>query len=72
MTKIRARGTKAEVFEGLAHRTAGGLVKSDLILNARKKVVSKKQQQHGKRSAERLRKHQFRKKKTQADSSATS
>lgn len=35
-------GSKAEVFNGTAKSTTGGLTKSDLVLNKRGKVVSKK------------------------------
>ena len=57
--KIKARGTKHEVFHGHAHRTAGGLKREDLVKNARGKVVSKKQQAHGKRNAERIKKFRY-------------
>ena len=52
-------GNKNEVWQDLAHKTAGGLTKSDLTLNKRGKVVSKKQSEHGKRNHHRLKKHQF-------------
>jgi hypothetical protein len=38
----KARGTKTEVYRNAARRTAGGLKKSDLMLNKSGKVVSKK------------------------------
>ena len=41
--KIAARGTKKQVWDGAAHRTAGGLTKADLVLNKQGKPVSKKQ-----------------------------
>ena len=40
---IKARGSKKDVWHGLAKRTAGGLTKDDLVLNKRGKPVSKKQ-----------------------------
>lgn len=39
----KARGTREEVWSGSARRTSGGLVKDDLMLNKRGKLVSKKQ-----------------------------
>ena len=42
-THIAARGSKQEVYNGTAHRTAGGLTKADLVLSKRGKPVSKKQ-----------------------------
>ncbi len=59
---MRVRGDKNDVFHGRAMKTASGLTKSDLVLNKRKKVVSKKQHERGKKNADRLRKHQFKKK----------
>jgi len=35
-------GSKAQVWNGTAHKTAGGLTKSDLMKNKRGKIVSKK------------------------------
>jgi hypothetical protein len=43
--KIKAKGTIAEVWNGLAKHTSGGLVKSDLVLNKKGKPVSKKRQE---------------------------
>ena len=48
--KIKAKGTKIQVWNGLAKHTSGGLVKSDLVKNKRGKIVSKKQQAAGKRA----------------------
>ena len=59
---MRVRGNKREVWKGSAMKTASGLTKSDLVLNKRNKVVSKKQHERGKQNSERLRKHQFKKK----------
>ena len=41
--KVAARGTKQEVYNGTAHKTAGGLTKADLVLSKKGKPVSKKQ-----------------------------
>ena len=41
--KVAARGSKKQVWDGAAHRTAGGLTKADLVLNKQGKPVSKKQ-----------------------------
>ena len=35
-------GSRAEVYHGTAKHTSGGLVKSDLTLNKRGEIVSKK------------------------------
>ena len=40
---IAARGSKQEVWNGTAHKTAGGLRKAELVLSKRGKPVSKKQ-----------------------------
>ena len=41
--KVAARGSKQEVWNGNAQRTAGGLTKADLILNKQGKPVSERQ-----------------------------
>ena len=41
--KVAARGTKKQVYNGTAHRTAGGLTKADLVLSKQGKPVSKRQ-----------------------------
>ena len=41
--KVAARGTKQEVYNGTAQRTAGGLTKADLVLSKGGKPVSKRQ-----------------------------
>lgn len=43
----KKKGTKEEVYNGLAECTPGGLIKGDLIQNKRGKVVSKKKSEHG-------------------------
>ena len=40
---MKARGTRDEVWEGIARATSGGLVKADLRKNARGVLVSIKQ-----------------------------
>jgi hypothetical protein len=44
---MKKRGTKQEVFEGLAEKTNGGLKKDDLIKNKRGSIVSKKRSEQG-------------------------
>ena len=41
--RIKARGSREEVWAGQARRTSGGLTKDDIMMNARGKLVSKKQ-----------------------------
>ena len=48
-------GSKAQVFHGTAKRTAGGLVKSDLMQNKAGRIVSKKAHAAGKDAIQRLR-----------------
>ena len=43
--KVAATGSKKQVWDGTAQRTAGGLTKADLVLNKGGKPVSKKQSQ---------------------------
>ena len=45
---VQAVGTKAMVWHGTAKKTAGGLTKSMLMMNARGRIVSKKQHAMGK------------------------
>ena len=47
-------GSKAQVFHGTAHHTAGGLTRKDLIKNKRGKIVSRKQAAAGKKAYSRL------------------
>lgn len=51
--KIKANGSKLEVWNGSAKHTSGGLVKDDLVKNKRGKIVSRKQQAAGRKAAER-------------------
>lgn len=44
------KGSKAQVWHGTASKTSGGLTKSDLTISASSgKIVSRKQQAHGKK-----------------------
>ena len=43
--KVTARGTKKQVWDGTAQRTAGGLTKADLVLSKKGKPVSEHQSQ---------------------------
>ena len=52
--KMKAVGSKAEVFHGTAKHTAGGLHKKDLLKNKNGRIVSKKQQAAGKKAIKRL------------------
>ena len=47
-------GTKAQVLHGTAKHTAGGLKQSDLVINKRGKIVSRKQQAAGKKGLKHL------------------
>jgi hypothetical protein len=42
MQKIKATGTRTEVYKGLAKHTSGGLKKNDLIKGGGGKIVSKR------------------------------
>lgn len=53
--KVAARGTKAQVFHGTARRTAGGLLKKDLMKH-KGRIVSKRKHAAGKKAIQRLRK----------------
>ena len=54
--KIKALGTKAEVFHGTAKHTSGGLKKKDLVKTKRGRIVSRRKQAAGKKAILRLRK----------------
>lgn len=43
-------GSKRQVWNGTAKHTSGGLKKSDLMMNKRDRIVSKKQHAAGKRA----------------------
>ena len=45
---MNARGSREEVWEGKARRTAGGLCKDDLVKNMAGKIVSKRQSETAK------------------------
>lgn len=50
----KKKGSKQEVYDGIALCTPGGLKKEDLILNAKNKIVSKKRSEQGKKQIEHL------------------
>jgi hypothetical protein len=54
-TKRRKIGSKKEVYENLAEKTSGGLLKCHLCRNKRGKVVSIKQMENGKKRIQNLR-----------------
>ena len=47
-------GSKAEVLHGTAKHTPGGLEPSDLVINKRGRIVSRKQQAAGKKALKHL------------------
>jgi len=47
-------GSKAQVFHGTAKRTSGGLTKGDLVMNKNGRIVSRKQQEAGKKALKHL------------------
>jgi hypothetical protein len=47
---VKSRGSKEEVFNGLALKTSGGLTKDQLIQNSKGKVVSKAKHELGKKA----------------------
>jgi hypothetical protein len=49
-SELKTVGTMKEVFEGKAAHTAGGLKASDLMKNARGRVVSRKRSEAAKKS----------------------
>ena len=56
------KGTRDEVYLGIAKRTAGGLTADMLIKNKRGKIVSKKRSEQSRANSDRLKKWQFTKK----------
>jgi hypothetical protein len=54
--KVKALGTKAEVFHGSAKHTSGGLFKKDLVKTKRGRIVSRRKQAAGKKAIKNLRK----------------
>lgn len=55
-------GSRAQVWHGTAHKTSGGLIKSDLMKNKHGRIVSKKKHNTAKRE-KRLEKHGYTAKK---------
>lgn len=65
---MKNKGSKEEVYKGLAHCTAGGLKKDDIIYNEKsKKYVSKKRSELGKKQIKNLQKLGYGKKKESND-----
>jgi len=56
MSNPKKKGSKQEVYDGLALSTSGGLKKEDLILNSKGQVVSKKRSEQGKKQYPNLKK----------------
>jgi hypothetical protein len=54
-TKIKATGSRAEVFHSRARHTSGGLKKSDLMQTKNGRIVSRKAHAAGKKAIKRLR-----------------
>ena len=52
--KMKAKGSKHDVYYGLARHTGGGLKKQDLMLNKHGKVISKKMHARGKQLYKKL------------------
>lgn len=52
--KIKIKGSKEEVYAGLASKTGGGLKAEDLMQNEKGKIVSKKKHELGKQHIQRL------------------
>lgn len=57
--KMKANGSKAEVWHGSAKHTSGGLTKKDLMKTKKGRIVSKKKHAAGKRAIKTLRKLGF-------------
>lgn len=51
---IKKRGTKEEVYNGLAYQTPGGLFKGDLFMNDKGKIISKAKHEQGKKAYQNL------------------
>jgi hypothetical protein len=54
--KVKALGTKAEVFHGTAKHTSGGLFKKDLMKTKRGRIVSRRKHAAGQKAIKNLRK----------------
>ena len=63
--KVKAVGTKLEVWKGQAKHTSGGLTKDKLMKNKRGKVISKKKHAAGLKAMARLKKLGYTTKKGQ-------
>lgn len=47
---IKATGSRAEVWNGSARKTVGGLTRSDLVKNKHGRIVSRKRQEAGRKA----------------------
>ena len=63
--KIKAVGSKLEVWKGKAKHTSGGLIKKNLMKNKRGKVISIKKHAAGLKAMKRLKKLGYTTKKGQ-------
>jgi hypothetical protein len=61
--KMPMRGSKAQVWHGTAHHTAGGLMKKDLMMTKNGRIVSRKKHVLGKKALRRLVKAGYKAKK---------
>jgi hypothetical protein len=61
--KLKAVGSKAEVYHGSAKHTSGGLKKKDLMKTKKGRIVSRKKHAAGKKALKRLLKAGFKAKK---------
>lgn len=61
--KVRAVGSKAEVYHGTAKHTSGGLKKKDLMKTKKGRIVSRKKHAAGKKALKRLLKAGYKAKK---------
>jgi hypothetical protein len=61
--KIKAVGSKAEVYHGTAKHTSGGLKKKDLMKTKKGRIVSRKKHAAGKKALKRLLKAGYKAKK---------
>lgn len=52
--KMKAVGSKAEVYHGTCRHTVGGLTRKDLVKNRHGRIVSRRKQQQGKKAIKHL------------------
>jgi hypothetical protein len=61
--KLKAVGTKAQVWHGSAKHTSGGLTRKDLMKTKKGRIVSRKKHAAGKKALKRLHKAGYKAKK---------